>query len=53
MEIFHYEFMQRAILAGLLVGLICPAVGLFIALRRMSMIADALAHVCLSGVAAG
>ncbi|GAB6157094.1 zinc ABC transporter permease ZurM [Desulfotomaculum varum] len=53
MEIFHYEFMQRAIIAGLIVGLICPVVGLFISLRRMSMIADALSHVCLAGVAAG
>ncbi|MEG6523204.1 metal ABC transporter permease [Desulfotomaculum sp. 1211_IL3151] len=53
MEILQYEFMQRALLAGFLVGLICPIVGLFIALRRMSMISDALSHVCLSGVAAG
>ncbi|WP_081460829.1 metal ABC transporter permease [Desulfotomaculum nigrificans] len=53
MEIFQYEFMQRAFLAGLVVGIICPAVGLFVTLRRMSMISDALSHVCLSGVAAG
>lgn len=52
MEFFQYNFMQRALLAGLLVGAICPIVGLFITLRRMSMIADALSHVCLSGVAA-
>lgn len=52
-EIFNYQFMQNAFAAGLLVGIICPAVGLFIALRRLSMIADALSHVCLSGVAAG
>ena len=50
---FHYDFMCRALLAGILVGLICPLVGLFICLRRMSMIADALSHVCLSGIAAG
>lgn len=53
MEIFQYEFMQRAFLAGIIIGLICPLVGLFVALRRMSMIADALSHVCLAGVAAG
>ncbi|SFR13265.1 metal ABC transporter permease [Desulfoscipio geothermicus] len=53
MEIFHYDFMLRALGGGLLVGIICPVVGLFITLRRMSMIADALSHVCLSGVAAG
>ncbi|SHE75267.1 metal ABC transporter permease [Desulforamulus putei] len=53
MEIFQYDFMQRAFTAGIIVGLICPVVGLFISLRRMSMISDALAHVCLAGVAAG
>lgn len=53
MEIFQYDFMLRALGGGLLVGMICPMIGLFITLRRMSMIADALSHVCLSGVAAG
>ncbi|MDO7788753.1 metal ABC transporter permease [Desulforamulus aquiferis] len=53
MEIFQYEFMHRAFLAGIIIGLICPVVGLFVALRRMSMISDALSHVCLAGVAAG
>lgn len=53
MEIFQYDFMYRAFLIGIIVGLICPVIGLFIALRRMSMMTDALAHVCLSGVAAG
>jgi len=53
MEIFQYDFMQRAFLAGIIIGLICPAVGLFVAVRRMSMISDALSHVCLSGIAAG
>ncbi len=53
MEIFQYDFMLRAFAAGIIVGLICPVVGLFVALRRMSMISDALSHVCLAGVAAG
>lgn len=53
MEIFQYDFMQRAFVSGIIVGLICPVVGLFVSLRRMSMISDALAHVCLAGVAAG
>lgn len=53
MEIFQYEFMHHAFLAGIIIGVICPVVGLFVALRRMSMIADALSHVCLAGVAAG
>lgn len=53
MEIFQYEFMHRAFVAGIIIGIICPTVGLFVALRRMSMIADALSHVCLAGIAAG
>lgn len=53
MEIFQYSFMQRAIIAGLIVGTICPLIGIFIVLRRMSLIGDSLSHVALSGVAAG
>lgn len=53
MEILQYDFMLRALAAGLMIGVVCPLVGLFVTLRRMSMISDALSHVCLSGVAAG
>jgi len=53
MEILQYDFMLRALAVGLMIGVVCPLVGLFITLRRMSMISDALSHVCLSGVAAG
>lgn len=53
MEILQYGFMQRALLAGIIIGIICPLVGMFIVLRRMSLIGDSLSHVALSGVAAG
>jgi zinc transport system permease protein len=53
MEILQYEFMQKAFIIGLIISVICPLVGLFIALRRMSLIADALSHISLAGVAAG
>ncbi|MFZ5596925.1 MAG: metal ABC transporter permease [Bacillota bacterium] len=53
MDIFHYTFMQNAFVTGLLIGAVCPVVGLFVTLRRLSMISDALSHVCLSGVVAG
>nr|PZN37151.1 MAG: metal ABC transporter permease [Bacillota bacterium] len=53
MEIFQFGFMNRALLAGAMVGLICPVVGLFLVLRRLSLIGDTLAHVSLAGVAAG
>src|SRR5699024_6942762 len=51
--ILTYDFMQRALIAGLVIGIISPMVGLFLVVRRLSLIADALAHVTLSGVAAG
>lgn len=50
-EIFQYEFMNRAILASVLVGATAPAFGVFLVLRRLSLIADTLSHVALAGVA--
>ncbi len=53
MDIFAYSYMKKAFLVGSIVGIICPATGLFIVIRRMSLIGDALAHISLAGVAAG
>lgn len=52
-EIFQYAFMQKALLVGLLVGILCPSIGLFLVLRRLSMVGDTLAHVSLTGVLLG
>lgn len=52
-EIFQYAFMQKALIVGLLVGILCPAIGLFLVLRRLSMVGDTLAHVSLAGVLLG
>lgn len=46
-------FMERALLAALLVGLTAPLVGTFLVQRRLSLIGDGLGHVALAGVAAG
>lgn len=53
MEIFQYEFMQRAFIAGVMVAITCPLIGIFIVLRRLSMIGDTLSHASLAGIAAG
>ncbi len=53
LDIFQFDFMKRAFLAGAVVGLISPVIGLFLVLRRLSLIGDTLAHVSLAGVAAG
>ena len=50
--IFHYEFLQNAFLTGILIGILAPLLGVFIVVRRLSLIADALSHVTLAGIAA-
>jgi zinc transport system permease protein len=52
-EILEYGFMQRALLASLMVGLAAPAVGVFLVQRRLSLLGDGLGHVALTGVALG
>lgn len=51
--VLQQGYMQRAILAGLIVGITCPVIGLFLVLRRLSLIGDGLGHVAFAGVAAG
>jgi zinc transport system permease protein len=49
--LFQYEFLQNAFFAGILIGFIAPLLGVFIVVRRLSLIADALSHVTLAGIA--
>ena len=53
MEFLSYDFMQRALLAALLVGLTAPTVGVYLVQRRLALIGDGLGHVALAGVAIG
>ena len=49
-EPFAYTFMQRGLLAGVLVGITCAVLGVFVVLRGMAFVGDALAHTILPGI---
>jgi manganese/iron transport system permease protein len=46
-----YAFLQRGLLAALMVGLLCSIIGCYIVLRSMAFLGDAMAHAVLPGVA--
>jgi zinc transport system permease protein len=52
-DIFQYSFMVRGLQAGILIAVIAPLIGIFLVLKRYSLIADTLSHVSLAGVAFG
>ncbi|MBM7693320.1 zinc transport system permease protein [Peribacillus deserti] len=49
--LFQYEFLQNAFLTGIIIGVMAPLLGVFVVVRRLSLIADALSHVTLAGIA--
>lgn len=53
LNLFEYDFMQRAFLAVIAMSLFSPILGTFLILRRQSLMSDTLSHVSLSGVAFG
>jgi manganese/iron transport system permease protein len=52
-EPLQYSFMQRGVLAALMVGVVCAVLGTYVVLRGMAFFGDALAHAILPGVAVG
>jgi zinc transport system permease protein len=52
-DIFQLPFMRRALVAGLLVALMCGVVGVFVVQRGLSFLGDGLAHAAFGGVALG
>ncbi|PAV28657.1 metal ABC transporter permease [Virgibacillus profundi] len=52
-DFFEFDFLRYTFLTGILIGIIAPLLGTFIVVRRLSLIADALSHVTLAGIAFG
>ena len=53
LDILAYDFMQRGLLAGSVIAMLCSVMGMFLVLRRYSLFGDALAHASFGGVALG
>ncbi|MGO1059487.1 metal ABC transporter permease [Planococcus sp. FY231025] len=49
--IIQYDFLQKALLTSIMVGVICGVIGCFIILRGMALMGDAISHAVLPGVA--
>jgi zinc transport system permease protein len=52
-EIFELGFIQRALIAGIAISILCSIIGLFLVLRRQSLFGDSLAHMAFGGIAVG
>lgn len=52
-DIIQFDFLRHTFLTGLLIGIIAPLLGAFLVVRRLSLLADALSHVTLAGIAFG
>jgi zinc transport system permease protein len=49
-SILDFDFMQRALIAAALVGVLAPLIGVFLVQRRLSLLGDGMGHVALTGV---
>jgi zinc transport system permease protein len=53
MDLLAYDFMLRALVGALVIGLTAPALGIYLVQRRLSLIGDGIGHVALTGVGVG
>ena len=53
LEILTYGFVQRALISGIVIAVICSIIGLFLVLKRHSLFGDAMSHVAFGGIAIG
>jgi len=52
-DLLQFEFLRHTFLTGILIGFIAPLLGTFLVVRRLALLADALSHVTLAGIAFG
>src|SRR5699024_7525870 len=50
-DLIQYEFLQRAFITSIVVGIVCGIIGSFIIMRGMALMGDAISHAILPGVA--
>lgn len=48
---FQFDFLKFSLYTAMMVGILTPAVGVFLVVRRLSLMADALSHITLTGIA--
>jgi zinc transport system permease protein len=53
LQALHYGFLQRALLASAFIAILCATLGIFLVLKRFSLIGDGLAHVAFGAIALG
>jgi zinc transport system permease protein len=53
MDLFQYDFMVRALIGAVIIGLVAPSLGIYLVQRRLSLIGDGIGHVALTGVGVG
>lgn len=53
MEILETAFMQRALIAAVLVGITAPAIGIYLVQRRQALMGDGIGHIAMTGVGLG
>jgi len=53
LEMLSYEFMQRALIAAVIIGLLCSVIGVFVVLRNLSFIGAGTSHAAFAGVTLG
>jgi zinc transport system permease protein len=53
MDMLNYDFMQRALVAAVLVGITAPAIGIYLVQRRQPLMGDGIGHVAMTGVGLG